>query len=453
MTLLPDLPAELVRRLDVAAPRYTSYPTVPEWTDRVGPSDWKQVLEEAAAKHGPLSLYAHIPFCREMCSYCGCNVIVSRDPAKADRYLGAMKAEARQIADRLGGRRRLSRIHLGGGTPTFLSERQLLALWRLVTDEFVVQRDAELAVEIDPVVTRREQLALLRGLGFHRLSMGVQDFDADVQRAVGRIQTVDQTRAVLDYARELEYGSVNFDLIYGLPMQTPDSWRRTLAEVVTLRPDRISLFSFAFVPEVKPHQRRLPVARLPVGPAKLELFRLGHDMFREAGYRAVGMDHFSLPSDELAWAQEQHRLWRDFQGYTVERAPDTIGLGVSAISSIGSAYFQNVKSLSRYAAAVHEGWPPIERGFRLSPDDQRRRAVIIQLMCNFCVDLPGGAAYFAPELERLRDYERDGLLTLDGTRVALTPLGRVFVRNIASVFDIYLRARRDADRPVYSRTV
>ena len=375
MTHFPILTDDLIRRLDVPGPRYTSYPTVPEWTDSFGPKDTAQALVQAGeqAPSSPLSIYVHIPFCREMCSYCGCNVVVSNDPTKADRYLEAMAREIRLVAGHLGQRRTLSRIHYGGGTPTFLDERQLLKLWRALTDELTVLGDAEAAVEIDPVVTRREQLALLRGLGFNRLSMGVQDFDPAVQEAVNRVQTVDQTRALVDYARDIGFSSVNFDLIYGLPMQTTESWRRTLEVVTGMRPDRLSVFSFAFVPDAKPHQKRLPVAQMATGPKKLDLFRVAHDTFVDAGYRWIGMDHFALPDDELAQAQTKRILWRDFQGYTIQRAADTIAFGVTGIGSVAGAYTQSVKSLLQYQTALGKDELPTERGCWLTKDDERRR--------------------------------------------------------------------------------
>jgi len=455
MTHLPALSADLVRRYDVAAPRYTSYPTAPMWTDRFGRHDYALALAHAAARDAPLSLYVHIPFCRKMCSYCGCNVIITKDGARCEPYLKALDGEAGLVAEQLGPRRRLSRVHLGGGTPTTLTEAQLVTLWRTITDRFTIERDAELAVEIDPMVTSSEQLALLRGMGFNRLSMGVQDFDPEVQHAVNRVQSIEDTRATLDYARAIGFKSVNFDLIYGLPLQTPESWRRTLLAVAEMRPDRVSLFSFAYVPELKPHQRRLPAAHLPLGMDKLTLFRAGHDTLVDAGYRAIGLDHFALPDDDLARAADDGRLWRDFQGYTVERAPDTIALGTSAIGQVGGAFVQNTRLLPAYQSAIRDGRLPIERGHWLTDDDRRRAAIITDLMCNGKVDLGADACDFALELGELRAQERDGLLVIDGGRITLSAIGRVLVRNVAAVFDAYLRRDvvSDRERPRYSRTV
>ena len=456
---LPLFTGELLQKLEVTGPRYTSYPTVPDWSDRFGPTDYAAALRRAGrTPEKPLSLYVHIPFCREMCTYCGCNVVATRDRTKADRYLDGVAREAAIVASHLGERRSLSRLHLGGGTPTYLDERQLLALWHIIERHFHVLPDAEIAVEIDPVVTRREQLALLRGLGFNRLSMGVQDFDERVQRAVNRIQTVEETRAVISYARQLGFQSVNFDLIYGLPFQTVESWRETLTKVELLRPDRIATFSFAYVPEARPHQKRLPSAEIPRGVEKLALFRTAWETLTGAGYRAIGMDHYALPNDELSQAQEKKLLWRDFQGYTTERAADTVALGATGIGDVGGAFAQNVRPLGSYESALADGRLATQRGLVLTDDDKRRRAVIIDLMCNFSVDLDAivddAPAYFAHELEDLHALAKDQLVELDGTRVKVLPLGRLFIRNVAMVFDAWLaHARAAQEKRVFSSTI
>ena len=449
----PPLTDEIIRRFDVPGPRYTSYPTVPEWRP-MRPADARAALTSAGASPEQLSLYVHIPFCREMCTYCGCHVIVSNDPRKADAYLALVRREAQLVRTALGGRKAISRLHLGGGTPTHLDERQLAELHAILTEEFDVLPDAELAVEVDPVVTSSAQIDLLSAQGFRRISMGVQDLDPDVQRAVARVQTEEETRAVISHAYAAGFRSVNLDLIYGLPKQTPISWGRTIERIAALRPDRVSLFSFAYVPQVKPHQRRLSVVDLPSGRAKLELFRLAHDALVDAGYRAIGMDHFALPGDELALAQSAGRLWRDFQGYSAGRGgAGTIGLGVSAIGDAGGAYLQNVKTLPRYAALLERGELPVERGHRRGADDDRRRELIGELMCNLRLTLgEGELATFAPELARLAELANEGLCTVDGHRIQLTPLGRVFIRNVAMVFDAYL-GRGETRRPTFSRTV
>lgn len=452
MTLnhLPPISDELLARLDCPGPRYTSYPTVPEWGPSFGPAAHAAALDRAARDPAPLSLYVHIPFCREMCTYCGCNVVVTRDARKKDRFLDVLEREVALVAARLGAGRPVTRLHLGGGTPTSLDEAQLARLWGMLARAFAIAPGAELAVEIDPVVTSPAQLALLRGFGWNRISMGVQDFDPIVQEAVNRRQSVAETRAIVDEIRRQGWSSVNFDLIYGLPWQRPEGWRRMIEQVIELRPDRVALFSFAYVPAMKPHQRRLPVAGLPAGRAKLDLFLQARAQLAAAGWTPIGMDHFAVEGDELARAAGDGTLWRDFQGYTTQRAPDTIGLGPSSISFVGGAYVQSEKILSRWEAQVAAGRLPAERGLVLGADDLRRRDLITALMCNFAVDVGEG---FAPELAALAPLEADGLVQVRGTRVEATPLGRLFVRNLAMVFDAYLAGRVAGARPVFSRTV
>ncbi len=447
----PDLDAALVSRLDRPGPRYTSYPTVPVWSERFGAADHARALERAGHSAEPLSLYVHIPFCQELCSYCGCNVVVSKSPQRLDAYVESVAREAQLVAARLGKRRRLARVHYGGGTPTSLDERQLERLWEGLTAAFSVDPDAELAVEVDPSVTRPSQLTALAGMGFHRLSVGVQDFDPRVQHAVARIQSFAETAAILGHARRVGFRSVNTDLIYGLPMQTEASWRRTLEQVLALSPDRLATFSFAFVPDVRPNQRRLPLADIPTGLARLALLRLSHEVLGAAGYRAIGLDHFARPTDELSIALEEGHLWRDFQGYTTRRAPETVALGSSGISDVGGAFVQSDKRVGAWTRAIEAGTLPTERGYWLTDDDRERRGIITDLMCNQRVDLgPGAEVRFGAELLRLRDQEREGLVTLAGPRVTVTPLGRVFLRNVAMVFDAHLP---NATRQQFSRTV
>jgi oxygen-independent coproporphyrinogen-3 oxidase len=440
-----DISLDLLRKLDVPGPRYTSYPTVPEWTDSFGEIDHRRALAGAGE---PLSIYVHIPFCSSLCSYCGCNVVITRDWGRVDRYLAALHREIDLVAERLGRKRTVTRVHLGGGTPTFLDEPRLEALWAALSSRFRIARDAEVAIEVNPTGTRPSQLQLLGRLGFNRLSMGVQDFNPGVQDAIQRWQTIDETRATLETARAAGFRSVNFDLIYGLPRQTRESFRRTAEQVAALRPERVAIFSFAYVPSVKPGQRRLPMAEAPSPMEKLNLFITARETLIAAGYRPIGMDHFALPDDELARAAERHVLGRDFQGYTVERAPQTVGVGVSSISNLGDAYVQNLKSLGDYEHAVDGGRLPTERGIWLAWDDQVRREVISEIMCNFEVRLPPGS--WAAELAALQPLVADGLVVTSGLHLKVTDLGRLFVRNVAMVFDAYLR--RESARP-FSRAV
>lgn len=455
MSTFPQVDAAVIARYEQPGPRYTSYPTVPEWSSRFGAADYADKLSQAAREgaSSPLSLYFHLPFCRHMCAFCGCNVVVTRDSTKADEYLTHVEHELALVAERLGERRGVSQLHLGGGTPTFLSEEQLARLWKAIQRHFSVKDDAELAVEVNPVVTRLNQLKLLRGFGFNRLSMGVQDFDPDVQDAIDRNQSFELTAGMVTDARRVGFRGVNLDLIYGLPLQTQTKWERTLSRMLEIRPDRIAVYSFAHVPEMKPHQKRLPTDELPSGEAKLSLFRAAYNAFVTAGYQPIGMDHFALPDDELAIAQNARTLWRNFQGYTVKRATDVIAFGISGISDVQGAYAQNTRPLPQYYRAVSGARFATVRGVLLSDDDRRRRSVITDLMCNFWVDLgQDGLNYFHPELEQLHRLEEEGLLTLRGSEVELTSLGRVFVRNVAMVFDPYLRRAKDAPKP-FSMTV
>ena len=440
-------------KLDVCGPRYTSYPTVPVWQKSFGPQDYASNLLEAGRRgaNAPLSLYVHLPFCSELCAYCGCNVVVTRDPSKPDPYLDHLAQEMDLVARHLGSRRLVSQLHWGGGTPTYLSEAQIERLWCDLTRRFDLVSDAEVAVEIDPVVTSKEKLTLLRALRFNRLSMGVQDFDPDVQRAVRRVQTIEETREALDTARKLGFSGINFDLICGLPRQTAMSWRRTMETVADMRPDRVAVYSFAFVPAVRPHQRRLKGFSMPAGRDKLELRSIADEVLVASGYRSIGMDHFALPSDELAQAQERRELRRNFQGYTTQPATDVVAFGVTGISDVQGAYAQNLRPLRAYFAAINRGEFATERGIRLSAEDSRRREVIQSLMCNFWVKLDAHAASsFGREIEALRDFEDEGLVEMTGSEITVTPLGRPFVRNVAMIFDAYLRA---ADSVPFSRAI
>ncbi|NTX33466.1 oxygen-independent coproporphyrinogen III oxidase [Myxococcus sp. CA033] len=456
MEPLPGVPRptpELLSRYDVSGPRYTSYPTAPEWRQDFGPEALEARLRSAGTRDSaePLSLYVHLPFCHSLCWYCGCNVVISRDTSAADRYLDHLVMELDLVTARLGARRSLSQIHWGGGTPTFLTEPQLARLWTELTRRFVPLPDAEVAIEVHPSVTTAGQLTLLRSLGFNRLSMGLQDFDPRVQEVTNRLQTPERTRALLEHARALGFTGVNFDLIYGLPYQEPEGWARTLETVLEMRPDRLAVYSFAFMPDVLKHQKRMPAEALPTAPVKLELFRSAYAAFVGAGYQAIGMDHFAVPEDELARALSERRLGRNFQGYTVKAASDVVALGSTGISDVGGAYAQNIRPLPAYYERVSRGRLATERGLLLTEDDRKRRAVITQLMCNAWVDLgEDGVRDFAPELERLRRFEEDGLVVRSGTQLELTALGRLFVRNVAMVFDARL-AR--AERPRFSRTV
>lgn len=456
--------AELLERHDRPGPRYTSYPTAVDFTDRFGPDDHAARLEAAAARTAePLSLYVHLPFCRARCSFCACHVVVARDPRVADGYLQRVIAEASLVADRLGERRGLDQMHWGGGTPTVYAPDDLRRLHRALVARFELLPGAEAAVEVDPRITTSEHLDTLADLGFDRVSMGVQDLDAKVQRLIDRHQTVDQTVRLYEQARALGFRSVNLDLIHGLPGQDESTMAATLEMVVAMRPDRLAVYPFAFVPWMRPHQRRIDEATVPSTAARLELLAQVRNALVGAGYRAIGMDHFALPGDDLALADEAGTLGRTFMGYTPTASAEVVALGTSGISDIDGAYAQNHRRLASYLRSVDAGTLPVERGFRLDADDLLRREVITTVMCRWGVDLAAvatrhgvdAASYFAPEIGALTAPDglvAEGLATLDGVEVRLTEVGRPFVRRLAQVFDAHT-ARRSKDRPTFSTAI
>jgi oxygen-independent coproporphyrinogen III oxidase len=459
---LAAVTAERLARFDRPGPRYTSYPTAVEFHDGFTPQRYLQKLDEAALQpDAPLSLYVHLPFCAERCSFCGCNVIITRKRGVAATYLDGLEREIDLVAARLGRRNRVSQLHWGGGTPTYLSVDEMTRLWEAIATRFAVEPGAEVAIEVDPRVTSPSQVALLQRLGFNRVSMGVQDFDPRVQDAIHRYQTFEQTRDLHELLRGAGTESINFDFVYGLPQQTPLSFRRTIERAVELRPDRVAVYSYAFVPWIKAHQKQIHLEDLPPREVKLELFGIAFELFTAAGYVQIGMDHFALPTDSLARAARERTLHRNFMGYTTHPAQDSIGFGVSAIGELGGAFAQNTKKLTRYEEALAQGLPPVERGFERSPDDVIRRDVIQSLMCNFHLDVRAierahgidFASYFAPSLEELDEGPvAHGFVVRDADAIDVTEAGRLFVRNVCMAFDAYLK-RHEGDGPRFSRTV
>lgn len=455
--------ASLIRQYDRPGPRYTSYPTAVEFSPAFDEAAYRGRLQCAATRTtDPLSLYMHLPFCEERCSYCGCAMIATKHRDVATRYLPYLEREMALVADALVGRRRVVQMHWGGGTPTYFTPDELRWLGDAVARHFDVDMAAECAIEIDPRVTTGDQLAMLHHVGFNRLSMGVQDLEAEVQAAIGRHQTENQTRGAYDFARRLGFSSINVDLVYGLPRQGLASFRRTVQTIVAMRPDRIAVYSYAHVPWMRPHQKRIDQSALPTPALKLELISAATETFLRAGYVAIGMDHFALPEDDLAIATRERRLHRNFMGYTTQPATDVIGIGMSAIGDVSGAFAQNVKKLPAYYKALQEGRFPIERGYALSQDDAVRRTVISELMCNFHVDFAAiearhgvrFASYFDAELEALSAANgpvTDGLLEINGASMTVTPRGRLFVRTVCMHFDKYLPAHRG--QTVFSRTV
>ena len=406
------------------------------------------------AKALPLSLYVHIPFCESLCYYCACNKIITRHPERAEVYLRYLYRELELHTAQCGKGQVISQLHLGGGTPTFLSDEGLRGLMDMLRSHFTLAPGGEYSIEVDPRTVDNDRLALLAELGFNRLSFGVQDFDAEVQKAVNRIQPTEQVFSLVAAARRLGFESINVDLIYGLPRQTPESFDRTLAQVAELRPDRIALYAYAHLPERFKPQRRIISIDLPGAPAKVSMLSRSLAAFSEAGYVYVGMDHFALPDDALAVAKRQGRLHRNFQGYSTQPDCDLIGLGVSAIGKVGATYSQNAKSLEEYQDLLDHGHLPVARGLAVSRDDLLRRCVIMALMCQGEVMFESAElahlidfrSYFASELETLRGMQDQGLVELSDTGIKVTPMGWFFVRGVAMVFDKYLQADRTRAR-------
>jgi oxygen-independent coproporphyrinogen III oxidase len=454
-------PPELIKKYDRPGPRYTSYPTAPEWTD-FSAEQFEQHLAGANAQGGPLSIYVHLPFCREMCRFCGCNVIATHDRNRPDAYLDVLEKEIELVAKRLPNRRAASQLHWGGGTPTFLDEKQLARCHEVIAKSFDFTKDVEKAVEIDPAITTKSQIDLLARLGFNRISMGVQDFDPKVQQTVARIQGEKETADLVQAARDAGFGGVNLDLIYGLPFQTLDTWKATLDKIIGIRPDRLAVFGFAYVPWAKPHQRLLPEGELPKTELRVQLFLAAVEAFTKAGYRLIGLDHFALESDELAKAQDAGTMFRNFQGYTVRPAEDTIAFGMTSISDIGGAYAQNAHKLKDWQAKVLAGELPVTRGASVSADDLLRRFVINRVMCLLKLDLrevgekfgAGARKDIEASLQRgVDELKADGLVTFDGEVLKVTPLGQLLVRNVAMLFDAYLPKHAGDKKQTFSRTV
>jgi oxygen-independent coproporphyrinogen-3 oxidase len=451
----------LIRRHDVSGPRYTSYPTADRFVEAFGAAELQQWLarRNIGGFAQPLSVYVHLPFCESLCWYCGCNKVVTRDRSKSAQYIKYLQKEMALLAPLLGAERTIGQLHWGGGTPTFLPRDELGALMAALDRAFPRAADAECAIEVDPRTAPAGTMAFLADLGFNRASLGVQDFDPQVQKAVHRIQSEAETRRVVAEARAAGFRSVNVDLIYGLPKQMLDSFDRTLDQVVALDPDRIALYSYAHLPKVFLPQRRIAEADLPSAEAKLQILSLAIGRLTRAGYLYIGMDHFARPDDELAVAQAQGRLQRNFQGYSTRRGSDLIGLGVSAIGAVGPTYYQNEKRLEDYEAALDAGRLPVARGLELTQDDLVRRAVIQALACHFRVSMESielahlvdFRKYFAAELADLRRLEADGLVEARGDWIVVTAKGRLLVRIVCAVFDRYLREREA--RAQYSKVI
>ena len=454
--------ADLVRKYDGFGPRYTSYPTADRFTESFGPADLVAALSarpEMPGEPQALSLYVHLPFCDTICYYCACNKVITKDHGRSAKYIRYLGREIRIVAGLRDQASPVRQLHWGGGTPTFLSPDETRELMRMLRDSFRFDADAECSIEIDPRKVAPETVASLGSLGFNRMSLGVQDFDPAVQEAVNRIQSEEETRVVLEAGRANGFRSINVDLIYGLPRQSVASFGVTLDKVLTMAPDRVALYSYAHVPHLFKPQRRVAEADLPHPEAKLAILEQAIDRLTKAGYVYIGMDHFARPDDELALAQREGTLQRNFQGYSTHRDCDLLAFGVSAIGKVGPTYSQNVRTLDEYYDRLDRGVLPCFRGFGLEADDLLRREVIGTLMCGSTVDMRAIGAkygiefhdYFAAELEALEPLVADGLVHVEAASIAITPRGRLLMRNVAMVFDRYLREQREKAR--YSRVI
>ncbi|NMM06892.1 oxygen-independent coproporphyrinogen III oxidase [Polaromonas sp.] len=454
---------DLLRQYDLNGPRYTSYPTADRFIEAFAAADYVQALQQRHSGGGamtlPLSLYVHIPFCESLCYYCACNKVITKHHERAAEYLRYLSREVNLHTAHVGVGQVVSQLHLGGGSPTFLSDDELRELMSMLRRSFALAPGGEYSIEVDPRTVDAGRLTVLAELGFNRLSFGVQDFDPAVQKAVHRIQATERIFSLVETARELGFESINVDLIYGLPRQTPESFERTLALMSELRPDRIALYAYAHLPERFKPQRRIVAAELPPAPAKISMLSRSLAVFEEAGYVYVGMDHFALPNDALAVAKRQGRLNRNFQGYSAQPDCDLIALGVSAIGRVGASYSQNAKTLEEYYDHLDQGQFPVVQGLALSRDDVVRRAVIMALMCQGAVEyesveiahLIDFRRYFATELQALELLADRELVSLDDSGIQVTAKGWFFVRAVAMVFDRYLQA--DRNRTKFSRII
>jgi len=453
---------QLLKKYDRAGPRYTSYPTAPYFHPGIGPEQYRQHLaqDEAAAARQDLSLYVHLPFCDTLCYFCGCNMMVTHDRAKVEQYLDYLEKELHLLAATLDPTRKVAQLHWGGGTPTHLTPAQIRRLGEMLHRTFAFREDAEVGVEIDPRELTYEHMAALQEVGFNRCSMGVQDFQPEVQAAVNRIQPEAITRQAVAWARDLGFSSVNMDLMYGLPHQTRETFAATLDTVLTLQPDRLAVFNYAHLPQMFKHQRLIQDEWLPAPEEKLELLKLSIETLTAAGYVYIGMDHFAKPENELARAMQAGTLYRNFQGYSTHAGLNLIALGMSSISMLSSLYVQNHKTLGEYYQALDASNLPTLRGVELTQDDRLRREVIVELMCNFVLKKARIAErygivfddYFSDALRQLEPFAEDGLIHLGQDKLTVTTAGRLLIRNIVMNFDAYLQKKVD-NKPHFSRTV
>ncbi|GAB4330334.1 MAG: oxygen-independent coproporphyrinogen III oxidase [Calditrichia bacterium] len=458
-----EVDIELIKKYDRPGPRYTSYPTAPHFHDKFGPKEYLAEIERSNEAENPadLSLYFHIPFCPSLCLYCACNTIITHNKGKIADYLEDLHREIDRVGGLIKSGRRVIQLHWGGGTPTYLTVEQIERLFGHIKERFELSENAEVSIEIDPRQLTPEHLPALSKLGFNRVSFGVQDFDPDVQEAIHRIQPEEMAHRVVSQSRDLGFDSVNVDLIYGLPHQTVDSYRRTLDKILKLDPDRLAVFNFAHVPWLKKHQKAINPQTLPGPEEKLKILKMVIETLTENGYVFIGMDHFAKPEDELSRALKDHTLYRNFQGYTTKAGAEVFAMGITSISQLKTAYAQNSRELGQYKEKLQRGELPTVVGIRLDEDDQLRREVITELMCNNRVlktrfEEKYGIRfdeYFAESLGQLDEFIADGLMVNEADRIQVSEPGRLIIRNIAMAFDKYLKEDQKRDRPIYSRTV
>jgi oxygen-independent coproporphyrinogen-3 oxidase len=445
---------ELLKKYARALPRYTSYPPATELTETFDPKAFTNAITVGNKGQTPLSLYCHIPFCETPCYFCGCNTLITQKKEVAEPYLDYVFRNIDQVAGLVDSKRKVNQLHWGGGTPNYLNLEQVEKLWTKMSETFPFEENAEVSIEINPKYVDKNYLLFLRSLGFNRVSFGIQDFNPEVQTAINRVQTETMLFNVMDWIREAGFESVNVDLVYGLPYQTVETFRKTIDKTVELNPDRIAVFSFAYVPWLKPVQKRLPETALPNSEEKLRILRMSIEELTAQGYVFIGMDHFAKPDDELAIAQRQGELHRNFQGYTTKPESDLLSFGMTGISMLHDVFTQNQKRIKDYYRDIDANKFPIAKGVQLHEEDHLRQAIIVELMCQFHISpkrleekynikLDGKFSdYFAAEFAELQELAKDGLVEVQGEEIEVTPIGRLLIRNIASVFDSYLKQRQ-----------
>lgn len=445
----------LLQKYDLPIPRYTSYPPATQLTANFSELNFRSAIAISNYKKTPISLYCHIPFCETPCYFCGCNTVITQRKEFAEPYIQYLARDIEQTASLIDSKRKVHQLHWGGGTPNYLNLNQIEFLWNTINRHFSIDRTAEVSIEINPRYIDKNYIYVLKSLGFNRVSFGIQDFNHQVQKAINRVQPEEMLFDVMNSIRSAGFDSVNVDLIYGLPYQTLATFRDTIYKTIQLNPDRIAVFNFAYVPWLKPVQRNLPIEALPTASEKLAILQMTIEELTNNGYVYIGMDHFAKPDDELAIAQSQGQLHRNFQGYTTKPESDLFGFGMTSISMLHDVYVQNQKRIKDYYRAIDEGLFPIEKGVSLSHDDILRRTVIMELMCQFRLSQEDLEAkyhlgfdldfdrYFSPEISELKALEADGLIKVFADGIEVTPTGRLLIRNIASVFDTYLQKHSD----------